>query len=519
MAQQLTAEQKAAIDNYSKDITTLKDTVTAIRKLPGMYTNGVGNNGFLSLIREIFQNAIDQVIDPTSPADRITIYYNEQTLETIVTDNGKGFPFNDMVRMMTAQHTSKNYHRKPYEYPTGIHGSGTKVVNALSDFCKVQSYKYDGSAMELDLKDGYVEKGPYSIPNKQKLQGSIVSFIPCTDILGNLSVEWETVYGLVKDISSLTKIGTVVDFTGVDKEGVEHKEHIVNRDGIITKIIATAEKPICNPIHILKDNGQFKLECAFTFDMGNDDDIPSESIVGYANMSPTVKGEHIDGTLDGLTRWFTQYMNNIYLANQKGKIRVIPNDIKNGLNLIISGFCLYPVMVGQNKSILSVPEMAPFCKTAVMEGLDEWAKTGSNDLAKLCAFFKEVADVRMKSEAGKTKIAQKFSATPTDKLPRKYKKPLTKEHTELIIVEGDSALGTVEQGRDPKCQGLFPIRGKIINAFSNPKEKVFANEEVQGITQIILGREYFRNFTLDDVRVEKVIFMADERLRPKMLFV
>ena len=108
----LTAEQMAAIDNYGNDIQTLKDTVTAIRQLPGMYCSGRGNIGFLSLIREIYQNAIDQVIDPTSPADTVTVFYNENTLEVEVSDNGKGFPFNDMVRMITAQHTSKNYTKK-----------------------------------------------------------------------------------------------------------------------------------------------------------------------------------------------------------------------------------------------------------------------------------------------------------------------------------------------------------------------------------------------------------------------
>ena len=86
-----------------------------------------------------------------------------------------------------------------------------------------------------------------------------------------------------------------------------------------------------------------------------------------------------------------------------------------------------------------------------------------------------------------------------------------------------SAAGTVETGRDPNCQGIFPIRGKIKNAFGCSKDAFFGNEEVQGITKIILGGDYKRNFNIEDCKVEKVIFMADgdvDRLNcPKMLFV
>ena len=89
----------------------------------------------------------------------------------------------------------------------------------------------------------------------------------------------------------------------------------------------------------------------------------------------------------------------------------------------------------------------------------------------------------------------------------------------MIVVEGDSALSSIEQNRDPNCQGAFPIRGKIINAFAHSRQEVFENQEVQAITQIILGSEYHRNFTLDEVKVEKVIFMADMSKCPKMLFV
>lgn len=463
------------------------------------------------MYREIYQNAIDQVIDITSPANTIKIYYNENTLETEVCDNGKGFPFDSMVRMVTAQHTSKNYTKRKGEYSSGLHGSGLKVVNALSTECHIYSYKYDGTAMQLDLKEGYVVgKGPKPIKNKEKKQGSIVKFIPSVEVLGEITLSWKKVYTLTKDILSLTPIGSNVYFEAIDKDGIRHNEHIINKDGIITKLIDNISNPLCKPIIIGYDNGEYKLEAAFCFDIGTEKDpmSDSETVTAFANMCPTIAGEHITGTLDGICKWFTKYMNDIYLSNSKSKLQVKSTDIKNGLNIMISAFCLEPTMIGQNKEQLAVPEMAPFARTTIMNGLDEWSKANPGDLQKLCKLFKDMAELRTKQESGKSKIVSTYKKNPLNNLPAKYIKPEINKNVELHICEGDSALGTIHESL-PKNAGAFPIRGKIINAFKCTKEKFFSNEEVQGITQIVFGQEYRKGLTVDDMKVEKIIIDAD----------
>ena len=508
--QELTQEQIDAINNYSNEIVTLKDTVTAIRQVPGMYCGGKGNTGFISLIREIYQNGIDQIIDPTSPANLVTVYYNELTLEVEVTDNGKGFPFNDMIRMVTAQHTSKNYNKKKGEYSSGLHGSGLKVVNALSSKCIIKSFKYDGTAMELDLVEGYPIKDPYKIPNKENRQGSLVYFVPSLDVLGDINLEWTHVYALIKDILSLTPIGSEVIFTGIDRNNQKHVEHIKNTDGIITKLISTVKTPLIKPIIIGYDNGDFKIDVAFTYDLaeGNNDCY----VTSFCNMCPTIDGQHIVGTLNGICNWFTKYMNNIYLANQKAKdkLKVIAADIKNGLNVMISGFCLEPLFVGQAKTQLEVPEMLKFASDTMMNGLDNWSKQSPQDLAKLSKFFKEIAELRMKQDKDKEKIVQKYaSSSITGGLPSKYIRPLGNKDIELIIVEGDSALSNMATVRDRMKQGLLPLRGKIINAFAHSKTEFFNNAEVQAIQQIMYGHPYDKNQKIEDCKVNKVIFFAD----------
>lgn len=510
---QLSKEQQEAIDNYGGQIKTLKDFVTAVRKRPGMYLGPLSNRGLLNMMREIFQNSIDQITDPTSPANWFSFFYDERTLEVIVEDNGKGFPFDDIIRILTAQHTSKNFEKKLYEYSSGLNGVGSKIVNALSERFTAESFRYDGTAVKVDFVKGYpTTKNPVKIPNKEKKQGSRITFIPDTEILGEMNLEWKSVYRLIKNILSMTPIGSRCDFEAIDIHGKKYSETIINKDGIITNLIMTVKNPINKPIIIGADDGMHKLECAICFDAGEADG-PSDdmNITSFSNFCPTLSGTHVDGTIEGLARWFSQYMNNIYLANQKSKdkLKVMPIDIKTGLNVFITAAHIEPNFTGQAKEILSNEDMVGFCKETVLRGLDEWSKANPQDLQKLCKFFKDIAELRMKQEGAKQKIVTKYAKNPITNLPRKYKKPINKTGIELIIVEGDSALGKAETNRDQYTQGLFPIRGKIINAFKATKQAFFSNEEVQGITQIIFGQEYKKGLTVEDAKVEKIIIMAD----------
>ena len=510
---QLTEEQLAAIENYGNEITELKDFVTSIRKRKGMYIGYTGSKGFLTMCREIINNCCDQILDTTSPGSYFTLFYNESTLEVELEDNGKGIPFDKIIRIMTTAHTSKNFVKKLYQYSSGLNGSGASIVNALSEVFIVESYKYDGTAVKVEFNKGYpTTKEPVKIPNKLNKQGTKISFIPDTtdEAMGYIDLPWKTLYTLTKKLVSLLTPNATCYFRAIDKNGKEYQEDIVNKDGIITDLIMKTKSPLCKPIIISADDGTHKLDCAFCFD--SNEDQSDADVTSFSNFCPTIGGTHVDGTIDGINKWFSNYMNNIYLANQKAKdkLKIIPNDIKSGLNIIISAAHLEPNLIGQSKEILSNEDMIPFCRDTVMKGLNDWSKSNPQDLLKLCKFFKDIAELRIKQDKDKVKIVQKYSSsTATGGLPKKYVRPLGKEHLELIIVEGDSAMGNVETGRNKMTQGVLPIRGKIINAFKCSKQAFFNNEEVQAITKIILGTEYRRNFKAEECKVEKIIFMAD----------
>ena len=127
------------IRNYSKEISTIKSFAAAVRKTVGQYLGYTGNKGFINMIREIIQNSFDELQRETSPCDHVWIYYDEKNHIVKVRDNGRGIPFNDMIRVFSEQHTSSNYNKRAGEFTSGRHGVGSKVTNAVSEYFIVES--------------------------------------------------------------------------------------------------------------------------------------------------------------------------------------------------------------------------------------------------------------------------------------------------------------------------------------------------------------------------------------------
>lgn len=499
---QLTMEEN--IRNYSNEIVSLNSFVEAVRKVPGMYIGNKGNQGFLTMIKEIFQNALDEVMRDSSPCDKVIISYDERTHTTIVEDNGRGIPFKDIIRIFTSQHTSANYNKKTGEYTSGVHGVGSKVTNALSSIFMVESYIL-GEARKVEFVDGVpTEEGVVEIPNENNRQGTLVMFRPSYEIMGELTLKVQDVYNLVKGILPLTKIGTTFEFNGINSDGSAYHEVMVNQDGILTDLIMKTINPLVKPIMYSKDTGEMKAEIAFTYDSN---DLQEENITSFANFCHVTEGKHLDGFEQGICNFFRNYMNRIYLANNK-KISIINNDIKVGLKAIVTVSHLNPIFTGQAKERLGNEDMLPFVRELTIQSLEQWSKENPQDLQRICKYLKEIAEIRVKSEEGKVKLSTKYESSALTGLPAKYVAPRGKENLELLIVEGDSAAGSGRNTRCNKRQGLFPIRGKLPNAFTTEKNKFLSNAEVAGIITIV-GGGYGRNFDISKVKWEKIIFMAD----------
>lgn len=495
------------IRNYSKQIKTMETYAKAVRETVGQYLGYTGNKGFINMIREIFQNSVDELMKEESPCDEIWLCYDETTKTIICKDNGRGIPFADMHRVFSDPHTSSNYseNKKPGEFSSGRHGVGAKVVNAVSEFFIAESYVL-GEARRISFVDGEQDGDIEVIKNKNNFQGTIVIFKPDYDVMGEITTTYMDVLALIKSIVPLLKIGAKINFSAVLANGQSYKETIVNKYGIITGLMTKTSNPLIEPI-VFRDmnpEGTMRANIAFTYDSGS---LTTEDITAFSNFCPTSgDSKHITGFLDGVTTYFRNYMNKIYLA--KSKVSCVNTDIKCGLKAILDVAHLYPIFSGQAKEVLSNDDMHPYIKSITIKYLEQWSKQNPTALQKLCKYFKDVAEIRLKSDKEKVKLSSSYQASVLSGLPTKYVKPTGKQHLELIITEGDSAAGLAKQFRDSTRQGIFPIRGKMPNAYATPRAKFLANEEVSSILMII-GAGYGQNFDIEKCKWEKIIIGAD----------
>lgn len=496
------------IKNYADSIKTIAEFVDAVRQNPGQFIGYLRNKGFINMIREILQNSIDELVKNDSPCTNIKVTYDERTHQVIIEDNGRGLPFGHIIRILTSQNTSSNYVKKEGEFSSGLHGVGSKVTNALSDVFIVDSYIL-GDARHIEFYDGKPwDKGEVKIPNPGK-QGTVIMFHPSYEIMGEITTTCADVLGLIKRLLPLIKIGAVIEFNGVLKDGKIINETMVNQDGIITDLILKTAKPLIKPIIMQLETGIMKADIAFTYDTS---DLTSEDINSFSNFCPTIAGTHLDGFIDGLCNFFRNYMNKIYLVNSK-KLSVINADIRTSLKAIISVAHLKPVFSGQAKEILDNADMYDFVKDLVTKSLEVWSKDNPQDLQKLCKYFKDICEIRLKSEGEKIKLSNNYKSTSLSQgMPEQYVKPngSYKEYEwELYIVEGKSAKGSLINSRCKYSQGIFPIRGKLPNAFTTKKSEFLNNAEVSSILRIIY-EDYKKNKgNIEAIKWKRIVILTD----------
>lgn len=503
---------KDSILSYGDSIKSHDTFRDAVRHNQGMYIGAGGNIGYINMTREIFSNAIDELIKPTSPCNWVKITYDERDFRVIVEDNGRGIPFNKMIDIFSREHTSSNYSKNEYEYSSGVHGVGSKVTCALSDLFAVKSHVL-GECRYVEFHDGFLwNKGSIIELQKNQMdreQGTTVTFTPFESLRRQLSVKCEDIRNLVLTILLLTPINSVIEFVGIDLSGnIKYKESFKNQGGLKEKLYEFNKNKITNDIHSYMDNGKIRLETVINFC------IEEEPLVlSFANLSPTKSGGvHQDGFYNGCIKFFRNYMNKVYL-NDKSKISVNASDIKDILSGVVHVCTLYPNFMGQAKDALAEPSdgsfsISSFISDFVESELNEWSKQNPKELAKVAKILKTVAENRLKSEGVIKKLSNQYNKSSISGLPESYIKPSGKKNLELLIVEGKSAMSSVANSRDNQTQGLFPIRGKLPNAFQKKPNEMLSNSEVAAIIEIV-GGGYGKNFKLENVKFDKVIFLTD----------
>lgn len=508
---------KAQIENiksYTDDIKTLATFAEGVRKTLGQFVGYTGAKGWLNASRELIQNLLDEINDPESIGDCGWVEFDENTQRIYVRDNGRGIPLNDIVRVYTSQFTSKNYEKEKGNYSSGRHGVGSKATNALSSRFEVISHVL-GKCRHVVFIDGALDYDSGIKKDDSGLQGTEVWAFP-HPVMENPDLKAATVVELLEAIIPLYKVGTKIEFKGVEKSGKELSQVIVNQDGLLTYLVRKTTDPLIVPVIMSGDTGTIKAEIAFTYDATTPADADIDS---FANFCPTTGGTHVDGFLNGLCSYFRKYMNEVYLntgkktdnKKKKKELKILPSDIKCGLKAVVHGLHLYPTFTGQAKEQLSNEDVKKYFEQMVPAWLDEWATKSPKDFIALCKYFEQVAKIRMDSDKAKEKLAANYKANRLTNMPAKYIPPndLNSDQLELIIVEGDSAYGSYKNSRNANTQGLFPIRGKFLNVLGASIDKIRANEEIQALNVIIGGNGIGKAFDITRVRWRRIIIAAD----------
>lgn len=496
------------IENYYDEFTSYDTFAEAVRHLPGNYLGVVGNAGLKAMIREIFQNATDEAIKNESPCNYVILKFDENEQSAEIIDNGRGIPHGHIIDIYTSAHVSTNFieTKKSFEYSSGAHGVGGGVAMALSEFMFIESSVL-GECHRVEFNRGVPWKEGEKKVKSDIKQGTRIYLCPDKDIIGqtNLTSD-EILNSLVLKIFPLIPIGYTIEYIGTRYDGSVDHQILTNKEGIMWNLNRKVAKPLIHPIEILQDTGEMRFHAVFTYDPTAMEDL--EDIDAFANFTPSV-GVNKDKFLDALCYYFTQYMNKIFLKNQKG-LTVNNTDIKTGLKAVVDACHLHPIFEGQGKVAINNPDLGKFVYDSTRKALEDWAKVNSTELNRLCKYFKDIAEIRCKLENGKTKLSNQYTKSIISGDPAKYLKASGKKGVELYIVEGDSAFGAARTGRDPSVAALMPIKGKILNVFGRPRSEVFKNEEVAGINKLLTNQDrYIPDFDPSKSRFDKIIFMTD----------
>lgn len=515
---------------YSAEHIQVLEGLEPVRKRPGMYIGSTDVMGLHESLREIIDNAVDEAL--AGHAKNVWISLNEDDSATVV-DDGRGIPVDIMPQykksaleiVMTKLHAGGKFGGSAYKISGGLHGVGSSVVNALSEWTWVE-VKRDGVIYRQQYKRGVaktpVEKfkeselkntvGKLALKFDKVTNGTAVTFFPdrkifqgfpATDEQG-FSWEFDTIKKAIRERAYLVPnlYFHLYDFRN-DKENEIHYYF----EGGITSLVSKLNENknvLHKPIFIQKQEGDVEVEVAMQYN-----DAYAENVESYVNVINTVNGgTHLTGFRMALTRAVNDYGKKIAGGKQED---ITGDDTREGLVAVV--FVKMPQdkiqFEGQTKGKLGNAEIQPVVQSIVKEGLTTYFEENPADGRAILEKVYLAAKARLAAKAAKEAILRK-GALDGSSLPGKLADCQEKDPSisELYIVEGDSAGGSAKMGRDRKFQAILPIGGKILNTERARLDKIIEFEELKNLI-IALGAGIGETQNFEKLRYHRIIIMTD----------
>ncbi len=487
-------------------IQVLED-IEAVRKRPGMYIGSTGPEGLLQLIYEVVDNAVDESL--AGYCTEIDVIVHEDKSVTVV-DNGRGIPvgihpetgINTVELVLTTLHAGGKFTTDSYKVSGGLHGVGVSVVNALSEWLRVEVKWRDGKVYRQEFRRGRKITELEAV-GKTSTTGTSVSFLPDREIFGEIRYNFSKLTHRLKELAYLNP-GLKIRLDN-RIAGVKHEFHYKGGIVAFVKDLATGKQPLHpEPIYMADDRGDRTVEAALLFT-----DAIEEEIFTFANNINTREGgTHLTGFRAALTKVINDYAREKRLL--KAKDDSIPGEaIREGLVAIVSVKLQQPEFEGQTKTKLGNPEMRAYVEEVIKEQLTQYLS--KNPGVARAIIEKSITAHRARLAAAKArKLVRRKGALLSNGLPGKLAdcSSTDPEKSELFIVEGDSAGGSAKQGRDRSFQAILPLRGKVLNVEKARLSKLLDNQELRAIITA-LGTGIRDEFDINRLRYHKIILMAD----------
>ncbi len=501
-------------DDYDASSIEVLEDMEHVRLRPGMYIGGTDDRAYHHLVAEIVDNSMDEAV--AGHATRIEIELHENGHVT-VRDNGRGIPINPHPKdpsksaleiIFCTLNAGGKFSGDSYETSGGLHGVGSSVVNALSDYVRVEVAR-NKELHAMEFQRG-VPKGPLekigAAPNRR---GTSVTFHPDADIFGSLKFKPARLFNMARSKAYLFS-GVEIRWKSAIADGDTPQEATFHFPGGLADYLretlgsATtySENPFAGHVDFKeKFNTPGKVEWAINWTPSRDGFIQS-----YCNTVPTPEGgTHEAGFWAAILKGIRAYGE---LAGNKKANVITRDDLTAGGCALVSCFIREPEFVGQTKDRLATVEAQKLVENSVRDHFDNWLAADTKSAGAILDFLVLRAEERLRRR--QEKETQRKTATKKLRLPGKLTDCTAKnrEGTELFIVEGDSAGGSGKGARNRETQALLPLKGKILNVLGAASSKLGSNAEIRDLCEA-LGVGMGTKFNLDDLRYDKIIIMTD----------